>query len=412
MFKTRRDKLNELINVDIAVVFSGTAPMKSLDEVYPFFVDRNFFYLTGIDKENMIYVHCKDNDKYTSYLFIERFDEVKAKWVGARMLADEAKSISGIDNVMYVDEFEEFISGKMLRMRGRDMISVALDLWHNEYNQKLTRAHVFANELKKTYPNVVVKDIFTAMANLRIVKDEFELEQMKKAQEYMKVAIEEMLLTVKPNMNESAIEGAFDYALRKQCVREHAFKSIVAGGKRATVLHYSDNNQIVNDNELVLTDIGCTCGHYASDITRAFPANGKFTERQREVYSKVLEGQKLVISLIKPGVTTKELNDALVKFYETAVKDLGLSGKVSDYYYHGVSHQLGLDTHDIAASDDFCKYLKPGMVITVEPGLYIAEEGIGVRIEDDVLVTEEGSINLSADIIKEPDDIEKFMARA
>ena len=198
----------------------------------------------------------------------------------------------------------------------------------------------------------------------------------------------------------------------KQGVREHAFTSIVAGGGRATTLHYEENDQVVEDGQLVLIDLGSAEKHYCADISRTFPVNGKFTPRQKELYNTVLEAQRLVIAAAKPGLTTRDLNRMVVDFYESKLDELGLrvDGKgVRDYYYHSVSHSLGLDTHDICTERE--RVLRPGTVITVEPGLYVEAEGIGIRIENDILITEEGCIDLSRDIPVTVEQIEALMAK-
>lgn len=225
-------------------------------------------------------------------------------------------------------------------------------------------------------------------------------------------AIEAMMKYAYPGVNECALEGAFDFELSKHGVREHAFPSIVAGGKRATTLHYNTNNQDVQDGELVLIDLGSANEHYCADISRTFPVNGKFTERQKEVYNIVLGAQRLVIDNARPGMTYLDLNNMVIKYYEEELPKIGLlkDGKtVRDYYYHSVSHSLGLDCHDVTTPS--LKTLRPGMVITVEPGLYIEEEGIGVRIEDDIIITEEKAINLSSNILKTVEDIEALMKK-
>jgi Xaa-Pro aminopeptidase len=235
---------------------------------------------------------------------------------------------------------------------------------------------------------------------------------MRRAQQTTCNAIIAMLKHAEPEMNESELEGAFDFSLKKQGVRNHAFTSIVAGGGRATTLHYDNNDQIVHDGEMVLIDLGAADGNYCADISRTFPINGKFTDRQKEIYNTVLAAQQLVMDNAKPGVTTGELNQMVIDYYESRLDDLDLrkDGKgVRDYYYHGVSHSLGLDTHDISTGRNMV--LAPGMVITVEPGLYIEEEGIGVRIENDVLITEDGIIDLSREIPKTVEEIEAIMAK-
>lgn len=235
---------------------------------------------------------------------------------------------------------------------------------------------------------------------------------MRKAQETTCNAIIAMLQYARPGMSEGELEGAFDFSLKKQGVRDHAFATIVAGGPRATTLHYVDNNQKVNDGEMVLIDLGSAEGNYAADISRTFPINGKFSPRQKEIYNTVLEAQQIVMDHAKPGMTTRELNQLVIDYYESRLDDLGLrkDGKgVRDYYYHNVSHSLGLDTHDICTDRE--RTLKPGMVITVEPGMYIEEEGIGVRIENDVLITETGIVDLSAAIPRTVEEIEAIMAK-
>ena len=394
-------------------IFSGAAPMKSLDAAYPFYVDRNFYYLTGIDRENMVLLLRKNqNGDVAESLYIEPYDEVLAKWVGGRMRADEATAISGITNIQNFGDFTFAAHNVIDSSRGTGKMTVYLDLWRYRENQADTQAHTFAARLQQRYPAVAIEDIFADMVAMRIIKSEEEIALMRKAQETTCNAIIAMLKHAKPEMNESELEGAFDFSLKQQCVKDHAFTSIVAGGGRATTLHYDSNDQIVHDGELVLIDLGSAEGHYCADISRTFPINGKFTDRQREIYNTVLDAQRIVMANAKPGVTTGELNQMVVDYYESRLDDLGLrkDGKgVRDYYYHGVSHSLGLDTHDISMGRNMT--LKPGMVITVEPGLYIEEEGIGVRIENDVLITEDGILDLSAAIPRTIEEIEAVMAK-
>lgn len=410
----RRKRLLENKPENTAVViFSGCAPMKSQDEAYPFAVDRNFFYLTGIARENMILVMRKNYlGEYSETLFIEPYDEVLAKWVGGRMREAEATEISGIGNIANVGDFPDRLNSMVEYSRGLGKLTFWLDLWRYRKDQADTPAHRLAATLQQKYPAVAIADINGDMAAMRAVKDEKELAFMRQAQEHTRVAIEAMMRHARPGMNERELEGAFDFALMKQGVRQHAFASIIAGGARATTLHYAENNQIVNDGELVLIDLGSACGNYSADISRTFPVNGKFTDRQKELYNTVLEAQRIVIATAKPGMTTRELNKLVEDYYESRLDDLGLrkEGKtVRDYYFHGVSHQLGLDTHDICTERE--RVLKPGMVITVEPGLYVEDEAIGIRIENDVLITETGCEDLSAAIPRTVEEIEAIMVR-
>lgn len=395
------------------VIFSGAAPMKSQDEAYPFSVDRNFYYLTGIERENMILVMRKNYlGQYSETLFIEPYDEVLAKWVGGRMREAEATEISGIADIANVENFPDRLNSMVEYSRGLGKLTFFLDLWRYHKDQADTPAHILAATLQKKYPAVAIEDINGDMAAMRAVKGEEEIAFMRQAQEHTRIAIEEMMRYAAPGMNERELEGAFDFALMKQGVRDHAFHSIFAGGKRATTLHYGENDQIVNDGEMLLIDLGSAYGNYCADISRTFPINGKFTDRQKELYNAVLEAQRIVIANAKPGLTTRDLNQMVIDYYETRLDDLGLrkEGKtVRDYYYHGVSHQLGLDTHDICTDRE--RTLKPGMVITVEPGLYVEDESIGIRIENDVLITEDGCVDLSVAIPRTVEEIEAIMAK-
>lgn len=414
IYKNRRAALlKQIEGPGMLLIFSGEAPMRSLDEAYPFSVDRNFYYLTGIDRENMVLVLKKDYAGNTAEeLYIEPYDEYLAKWVGGRMKNDEAMEISGVQNIRYLDSFYGKMNGWLDSSRGTGKIHVYLDLWRYKEGQADTPAHKFAAKLQREYPYVQIDDAVGFLAEMRCTKSEFELDQMKRAQETTRCAIEAMMQHAYPGVNECELEGAFDFALMKQGVKEHAFPSIVAGGVRATTLHYQDNNQIVNDGELVLIDLGSANEHYCADISRTFPVNGKFTERQKEIYNTVLAAQELVIANAKPGLTYSDLNRMVVEFYESKLDELGLrkDGKgVSDYYYHGVSHGLGLDTHDLDTAKEHV--LRPGMVITVEPGLYVEDEAIGVRIENDILITENGAVDLSSHILKTVEDIEALMQK-
>ncbi|MBE5939086.1 MAG: M24 family metallopeptidase [Lachnospiraceae bacterium] len=409
--KKRRERLIEMLpDNSIAIIASGIAPMRSLDEVYPFSVDRNFYYLTGIDSENMLLVINKTAGRKSVSLYIERFDETLAKWVGGRMLKDEAKEISGIESINYIDEFEGNLTAQLDRTRHCEL-TVFCDLWRNNINQPDSEGIKISKKIREIYPAIVIKDIYKIMAELRIIKDDFEIECIQKAIEATGKAVVEMMKYTKVGMNECEVEGMFDFALTKQGIREHAFKTIVAGGGRGTTLHYSDNNMEIEKDNLVLTDLGCTYNHYSADITRTYPASGKFTDEQKKVYNIVLGVQKLVIANAKPGKTIRELNDMVIKYYEEELKKAGIlcdGEKVTEYYYHNISHQLGLDTHDMSLGNDYP--LAKGMVITVEPGLYISKMGIGIRIEDDVLITDGEAKVLSHMIPKETEDLERLLS--
>ncbi len=411
MYKERREALAaKLPQTAIAFLFSGKEVHSIGDEMFPFKVDRNFYYLTGIDRPNMVYMLVKKDGVATDTLFIESFDEMMAKWVGGKMLPAEATEISGIEKIMMVENMWDCIHSTMCRqMDHEESLEVYVDLSKEEHDQMLS-AHEFTKAFVAKYPYAAIKNLFAKMAELRVIKSEEEIAIMSKAIAVTNDAIKNMMDHAHGDIWENELEAHFDFVLKcNQC--DHAFPSIVGSGKNGTVLHYGENNQVAADGTLVLCDLGAAYKNYSADITRTFPVNGKFTERQKQIYNIVLEANEMIIAAVKPGLTLRGLNSMVIEFYEKKLAEIGLlenGKKVSDYYWHGVSHMLGLETHDVQLSG---YELQPGNVFTVEPGLYLEEEGIGVRIEDDVLVTEDGCINLSKDIIKTVEDIEAYMAK-
>lgn len=408
-FENSRKKIINSLKEErfMIILFSGKAQHKTCDQFFPFEPNRNFYYMTGIDKPHIIYMATKNGENIDETLFIERYDELKAKWDGASIGEEKAKNISGIENIKYLDEFELAFSNSMFR---NNIENVYLDL-ENRYLNNSKCSFKQANIIKENYPYANIKNIYNNIGYCRLFKEDEEIENLKKAIEITKQGIENIWKNAKPNIMEYELEACFDYEIKRNGSKDKAFNTILASGSNATVLHYGENNDKINDGELVLIDLGATYNYYNADITRTFPVNGKFSERQKQLYNIVLEGQRKVIEAIKPGLPFKRLNEILIEYYEEELKKIGLikdKSEVSKYYYHGVSHYLGLDTHDVSRDLGTDGGLKKGMVITVEPGLYIAEEGIGIRIEDDILVTETGHENLSKDIIKTVEDIENF----
>ena len=407
-FKNNRNKYFNIVEDNsISVFHSGTTYTKSADEEYEYDVDKNFYYLTGICQAEVILLLVKENGKCSEYLFIEKNDPIKVKWVGAKLEKEEADKIGEFDNILYTDDegfekvFNEYINKGLKNIY---------------YNKFVDRGHVFnfneyfIEKITKGIADVNLLDGYSLVVSLRMYKEEYEIAQMRESILITKGGIEELMKNSKPGLLEYELESYYDYHIKNNGQRVTSFKTIAAGGVNATILHYVSNNCELNDNELVLFDLGCRTNLYASDITRTFPINGKFTERQKAVYEEVLNVNKKCIEFLKPGVTRKEFNDYANSLIIKACYNLGLIEKDEDfrkYYWHSIGHSLGLDTHDPA---DFNAPMNPGYVVTVEPGIYIEEENIGIRIEDDVLITLDGHENLSKDIIKEVCDIEKFMA--
>lgn len=408
-FTLNRKKVSEkLEDNSIAVFFAGQAPYKSADEVYKFTPNRNFYYLTGIDQPKVIMMMIKNDDKVTEYLFIQESDPVMEKWVGKTISSDEAVEASGVMEIKYLKDFKDIVGGYLGRI---NIENLYLDLERQEINISATESQNFARFIQEKYPYIRVKNIYHEVALLRTVKSKEEVELISKAIEITNTGILSMMKNAKPGMMEYEIEAYFDFELKRNGVKDFAFPTIAAAGINGTILHYGENNSKTKDGDLLLLDLGAQYKYYNADISRTFPVNGKFTERQKQIYNIVLKANEEVMKTVKPGVTTLDLQKVAKSILAEGCKSIGLikeDFEIDKYYYHGVAHPLGLDTHDVGPRGI---ELQPGMIITDEPGLYIEEEGIGIRIEDDILVTEGGYINLSKNIIKSVEDIEAYMKK-
>ncbi|WP_010294169.1 aminopeptidase P family protein [Clostridium senegalense] len=407
--RNRKELLGGLSDNSITVLFSGDSPFKSADYKYRFEPSRNFYYITGFERENAIYMVLKENGKIIEHFYIERQDPEMIKWIGKKPTIEESKEITGIENVKYNDQFKEDFS-RIGRVTSCCYETVYLDLEKREYDSMPTKSNEFAIELMKKYPYLKVKNVYGKIAELRVVKKPEEIELIKKAIEITKEGIYSIFKNSKEEISECELEAHFDYELRKRGIRHTAFDTIIGSGINGTILHYVENNCKIEKNSLVLLDLGAQYKLYNGDISRTFPANGKFTERQKEVYNAVLSAMKKVEATAKAGIKMSDLEKVAMDELGNGCVKLGLikdKSEVRKYYFHSIGHYLGLDTHDVGSYD---RVLEEGTVITNEPGIYIEEEGIGVRIEDDLLITKEGCINLSKDIIKEVEEIEEFMA--
>lgn len=408
-FTVNRKRLAEqLPEQSVTVLFAGQAPQKSADELYPFTPNRNFYYLTGIEQQNVILVLKKTGSSVEETLFIEKADPVMAKWVGEVLTKEEAKSISGIQTIADLDTFDNAISRTFFPDEPQH---VYVDLERRQWADVETKASRFAKHIKENYPHLTIGNVYPLLCELRVFKTEEEIQKIKEAINITKEGIYNVLKNARPGMMEYEVEAHFNFVLKSSGVKDFAFHTILASGKNATVLHYEDNDSKINEGDLILLDLGAQKDYYNADISFTFPADGTFTERQKQIYNIVLKALKETTEIIKPGLKFAELNEHTKKVLAEECQNIGLikeASEISNYYYHGVSHFLGLDTHDVGSYKD--RVLEPGMVITIEPGLYIAEESIGIRIEDDILVTEDGYENLSKDIIRSVEDIESLMS--
>lgn len=391
--ENRKNVMSKMKDNSTMIIFSGHAIKTSADGEFPFVVNRNFYHLTGINEPNLILVMSNED----STLFIEESNEMFEKWIGKKISKEEAKLKSNISDIKYIDDF--------IFDNYKKSENIYLDLEADEISYYPTLAEKF-----KAEHNIDAIDAYNIIAKDRSVKGDKEVEKIVEALKITDRGLNRIMKNMKAGIKESVLEAHFDFELKCENVI-NSFDTIAASGVNATTLHYVTNDEVIEDGQLVLFDLGATKDLYCGDISRTYPVNGKFSERQKALYNMVLEANELVIDAIKPGVTMTYLNDLVVRLYEERLMELGVienKYEVKDYYYHGVSHSLGLDTHDVGLSRE--DLLEAGNIITVEPGIYIKEEGIGIRIEDNILVTETGNINLSDFIIKSVEDIEEYMS--
>lgn len=408
VFINNRKRLSEkLEDGSVVVLLAGEAPKKTADEAYPFTPNRNFYYLTGIDEEKHKLIISKINGKVEEALFIQKPDPVKERWVGKTIRDNEAIEVSGVEEVLYLEDFNGYINQKLSSGKAN---ALYMDLERRSFEERITLTEEFAKEVAGRYPYVVIKNVYGIISELRTIKASEEIDEMREAIKITIDGVNCLMRNAKAGIKEYELEAFFDFHLKKSGIKDVAFKTIAAAGKNATILHYVDNDSVIKEDDLILFDLGAQYNYYNADITRTFPVSGKYTARQKEVYEAVLRVNEAIIEALKPGVNYIDINNKATDLIADECIKLGLikdKKDVRNYYWHSIGHGLGLDTHDVGERN---VNLKPGMVYTVEPGIYIEEEGIGVRIEDDVLITESGNEVLTKEMIKSVEDIEKFMA--
>jgi Xaa-Pro aminopeptidase len=430
-----REQLKRFIDAmepnSIAIIPAAHEATRSYDTEYRFRQDSDFWYLTGFPEPDAVAVIDSSNKKGVYMLYVRPRDLEMETWFGRREGVEGAVKNYGADHAFPVDKFAADLP-KLLdgheNLYYRFAVDKTLDqqILHYLSNQRQRR-------LKTAYPPHTIIDPTIILGEMRLHKTDDEIEMMQKAATISAEAHILAMKKTKPGMNEFQVESLIESFMRDRGASGVAYNSIVGGGENATILHYVENNRPLKDGDLILVDAGAEYKGYAADITRTFPINGRFSQAQREVYDVVLDVQQNCTEFTKTGNTVKKRQELSVELLTEGMKKLGLlKGKTSDlikkkaymkYYMHGVGHYLGLDVHDAGRyfTDQAAKSSRPfapGMVLTVEPGLYIPPDdrsappkyrGIGVRIEDDVLVTEEGNRNLTAKVPKDPDEIEAIM---
>ena len=403
----------------IAVFNSNDIMPTSADGTMPFKQATDIFYLCGIDQEETILVLCPNHpdERMREVLFVRETSELIAKWEGEKLTQEQATDVSGIATVFWEHDFKKVFAGMVNECQH-------IYLNSNEHTRATvevqTRDARFLQWCREKYPLHTYRRCAPILHGLRAVKHEIEVAIMRKAMDITNRGFERVLGFVKPGVWEFEIEAELSHEFLSSRANGFAYTPIIASGRNACILHYIENNCQCKPGEVVLMDAACEYANYDSDLTRAFPVSGRFTQRQKDVYNAVLRVQKAGIEMMRPGTLLRDYEKEIARLMESELIGLGLITRhdiekqdpknpaYRRYYYHNTSHFLGLDTHDVAF---FSRPLHTGNVLTVEPGIYIKEEGLGIRIEDNILVTDNGPVNLMAHIAKEVEEIEDLMNR-
>jgi Xaa-Pro aminopeptidase len=420
LFIENRKKFKNLLKPNsLAIFVSNDIMPTNADGSMGFKQNNDLFYLSGIDQEDTILVIFPDvkDGKHKEVLFVRETSELIAVWEGAKLTKEQATKASGIDHVYWFQDFDKvmkafFFQAEHLYLNSNEhtRASIETETAQDRFNKKI-RAKYPLHKIERSAP---------IMQKIRAVKSSQEIELIQQACDITEKGFRRVLSFIKPGVWEYEIEAEFIHEFIRNRSQGFAYGPIVASGKNACVLHYVENNRQCKDGDVILLDVAAEYANYASDLTRSIPVNGKYSKRQREVYNAVLRVHRAATKLMVPGQTFEKYNSVVGNLMTEELLALGLLKKdevknqnpnwpaYKKYFMHGTSHFLGLDVHDVGF---FSEPMQAGMVFTVEPGIYIPEEGLGIRIENNILITMNGQLDLMKNIPIEADEIEELMSR-
>ena len=427
IYKNRRNNLKDLLPENSVLLIPGADTLyRNADSSFPFRQDSSFYYMSGFCEPASLMAIVNNKDGINSIVFVPPKDKLKEIWDGYR-----AGPIGAVEDFLFDKAFDNTHIDTMLPdiLHGSEQVLYPIGK-KSGFDQKVIDWTTAASSKDRHSKSINIMDASSLIGNIRLIKDDHEIDLIRKACDISAEAHIAAMKAVKEGDSEQNIEGLYIHEFSKRGARYPAYNPIVAGGENACVLHYVENNQMLNDSDLLLVDAGCEYEMYAADITRTFPVSGKFSEEQLKVYEIVLEAMNAAIDCVKEGnsvmkpqeISEKVITEGLVKIglLEGDLEELHKSGAYKDFYMHKIGHWLGLDVHDAGdymEGSDFMKF-KPGMITTIEPGIYISSsmdvddkwKGIGVRIEDDILVTKDGNENLTKKVPSDPHEIESLMS--
>lgn len=427
IYKNRRKKVLSMMKDGLAIIPAASFQTRSNDTTFPFRQNSHFYYLTGFNEDNAILVLCNNHpNKKHAILFVEAKDPLYELWNGERTGVKKAQELTEADEVHPISEFDKLLPDLLKKNK-----NLYIDLYNNPiFLEKIIKiacslkGRIFEKPRSFQHINLLIE-------KLRVIKDQHEIKQIRRAVEISEIGHMAMMKFVQPGMQEKDLANLAEYIFKQEGADSVSYETIVATGNNANTLHYVKNDQTIKKDDLVLIDAGAEYKFYAGDITRTIPASGKFSSAQKDLYQLVLTAQKEATKMVRPNIAISDINKKVHGIFKEGLKDLKIIKKnvngeeldkaVKKYYPHGTSHWIGMDVHDQNPHfDNFDKEIKlaKGMVISVEPGLYCHKHdlsipkhfrGIGIRIEDDVLLTESGHDNLVRKTPKEIKDIEEFM---
>ena len=409
--KNRQTLYATLPDNTMLVTFSGKEVIKTADEYYPFFANRNFVYLTGLDRKEFILAAFKCGDNVEEKIFIQPKDLMKERWTGTRLSPQEVCEKSGIamENIKYTEDFADFFGRKMSAGKIKYL---ACDLYKNATEDRDSEDILFARHITHNHPGVQLIDIMPQLRKQRVIKQPCEIEAMRKAAWATKDAIEAMMKASKPGMYEYQYRAEYDYALAKKWgMLTPAFPPIISCGSNNFCIHYYGSEGQAQDGDMILNDVGARYDYMGTDVSRGWPCNGKYSEKQRQLYTAAYNTSEYLFSIIKPGMPMHRVDEIAKEYCCEELKKIGLLkdfSEIGKYMWHGGAHHVGFDTHDLVEVET----IQPGMMFCVDIGIYVEEWGIGFRLEDNCLVTEDGCENLTYMVPRTIEDIEALMAES
>ena len=393
----------------LLVLFSGTELRKTNDEYYPFYTDRNFYYLTGLDSKEFVLLAMKDSSgSVEERIYILPPDPMQERWTGVRIKPAEAEELSGISDIRFTDAFPGDIH--TLAVSGR-YENLYLDLFRVSSQDIDRPAHRFLRRAQSEYPFLRIENANILIRRLRTIKQPCEIEAIRKAETITRDGIVAMMKTSRPGMYEYQYKAEFDRALGQHSPQGPAFPSIISAGKNNFCIHYYSYKGQAQDGDMILNDVGAQYDSLMTDVSRGWPCNGRYSEKQRLLYTCALNTSNHMFEIIRPGMKMADVDATIRRFNAEQLKDAGVLDSVENigtYMWHGGAHHVGYDVHDVV---EVPEVIAPGMVFCVDVGIYHEEWGIGFRLEDNCLVTEDGCENLSVITPRTIEEIEDTMCK-